>query len=70
MLLFAFLIWENSELLRLSGLMLITLILSIAVDHFRLKSCFKFCADFTFWFHLVAIGMSILIDKPLLLGGN
>lgn len=70
MLLFAFAVWENPELLRLSGLMLTTLLLSIAVDHFRFTSYFKFCVDFAFWFHILSIALSISLDKPLLLGGN
>ena len=70
MLLFAFALWGNAELIRLSGLMFITLILSIAVGHFRSTSILKFSVDFAFWFHMAAIALSILIDKPLLLGGN
>lgn len=70
MLLFTFAIWENPELFRLSGLMLTTLLLSIAVDHFRFTACFKFCVDCAFWFHMAAIALSIFLNKPLLLGGN
>ena len=60
----------NPELLRLSGLMLTTLMLSIAVDHFRFSASFKFYVDCAFWFHMAAIALSIFLNKPLLLGGN
>lgn len=70
LLIYAFAVWENPELLRLSSLMFTTLLLSIAVSHFRFTSYFKFCADFAFWFHILSIALSISLDKPLLLGGN
>ena len=70
MLLFAFAIWENPELIRLCCLMLITLFLSIAVNNFRFTSYFKFCIDCAFWFHVAAIGLSLFLNKPLLLAGN
>ena len=70
LLLFTFAIWENPELLRLSGLIITTLILSIAVDHFRFASSFKIFVDFAFWLHITAIALSIILDDPLLLDGN
>ena len=46
---FGYAIWENTQLIRLAGLMFITLFLCAAVEHLRFAGRLKLAIDSVFW---------------------